>query len=91
MEQDYTGEQAAQDAAVEGIQLKVVRLLKAKKGFVLLSRRWVVEPSFAWTGRFRRLARDYERLAETFVGLHLVTFAVLMLKQFVGLESANTL
>ncbi len=62
VDQGYTGEQAAQDAAAEGIQLEVVKLPQAKKGFVLLPRRWVVERSFAWTGRFRRLARDYERL-----------------------------
>ena len=48
----------------------------------------VVEHSLAWTARFRRLVRDYERLAQTLVGLHLVAFATLMLKRFVGLESA---
>jgi transposase len=85
VDQGYTGEQAAQDAAAEGIQLEVVKLPEAKKGFVLLPRRWVVERSFAWTGRFRRLARDYERLAETLVGLHLVAFAVLMLRRFAHL------
>ena len=80
--QGYTGEQAAQDAAAEGIQLEVVKWPQAKRGFVLLPRRWVVERSFAWTGRFRRLARDYERLQETLVGLHLVAFAILMLGRF---------
>lgn len=82
VDQGYTGEQAAQDAADEGIQLEVVKLPQAKKGFVLLPRRWVVERSFAWTGRFRRLARDYERLAETLVGFHLIAFAILMLRRF---------
>lgn len=66
----------------------MVKLPEAKKGFILLPRRWIVERSFAWTARFRRLVRDYERLAETLVGFHLVAFAILMLKQFVGLESA---
>ena len=82
MDQGYTGEQAAQDAAEEGIQLEVVKLPEAKKGFVLLPRRWVVERSFAWAGRFRRLARDYERLGETKVCFHLVAFAILMLRRF---------
>ena len=86
VDQGYTGEQAAQDAADEGIQLEVVKLPEAKKGFVLLPRRWVVERSFAWTGRFRRLARDYERLAETLVGFHLIAFAILMLRRFAELE-----
>ncbi|WP_155604466.1 transposase, partial [Xanthomonas translucens] len=52
---------------------------EAKKGFVLLPRRWVVERSFGWVNRFRRLARDYERLPETLAGLHFVVFTVLML------------
>jgi transposase len=45
----------------------------------------VVERSFAWMGRFRRLAREYERLAQTLVGLHFLAFAILMLKRFVTL------
>jgi len=57
--------------------LEVVKLPTAKHGFVLLPRRWVVERSFAWMARFRRLARDYERLAETLAGLHFVAFAIL--------------
>ncbi|MBD3883719.1 IS5 family transposase [Phormidium tenue FACHB-886] len=85
VDQGYTGEQAVQDAAAEGIQLEVVKLPEARKGFVLLPRRWVVEQSFAWAGRFRRLARDYERLAQTLVGLHLVAFAILMLRRFAEL------
>ena len=50
----------------------------AKRGFVLLPRRWVVERSFAWGARFRRLARDYERLETTLKGLHYIAFATLM-------------
>jgi transposase len=56
---------------------------------VLLPRRWVVERSFAWTARFRRLAQDYQRLAETLVGLHLLAFAVLVLKRFAQLSSQS--
>jgi transposase len=50
---------------------------------VLLPRRWVVERRFAWMARFRRLARDYERLPEVLAGLHFFAFAMLMLKRFV--------
>ena len=85
VDQGYTGDQAAQDAAAHHMQLKVVKLPEAKKGFVLLPKRWVVERSFAWSGRFRRLARDYERLAQTIAGLHVIAFAILMLKRFVAL------
>ncbi len=79
VDQGYTGDAPAQEAKAHGIQLEVVKLPQAKRGFVLLPRRWVVEHSFAWTTRFRRLVRDYERLPATLAGLHLVVFACLML------------
>jgi hypothetical protein len=66
-------------AAAHGVKLEVVKLPDAKRGFVLLPRRWVVERSFAWMARFRRLARDYERLPTTLAGLHFIAFACLML------------
>jgi transposase len=83
VDQGYTGEQPAQDAQAQGIRLEVVKLPTAKRGFVLLPRRWVVERSFGWMARFRRLARDYERLPETLAGLHFLAFAMLMLKRFI--------
>lgn len=83
VDQGYTGEQPAEDAQAHGIRLEVVKLPTAKRGFVLLPRRWVVERSFAWTTRFRRLARDYERLSETLVGLHFLAFAILLAKRFI--------
>lgn len=79
VDQGYTGEDAKQAAEQHGIHLEVVKLPEAKKGFVLLPRRWVVERSFAWAARFRRLARDYERLPETIAALHFVVFAILTL------------
>src|SRR6266581_2078029 len=79
VDQGYTGDAPAHAAASNGMQLEVVKLPLAKHGFVLLPRRWVVERSFAWVARFRRLARDYERLPETLAGLHFVAFACLML------------
>ena len=85
VDQGDTGAQAAADAATEGIKLVVVKLPEAKRGFVLLPRRWVVERSFAWAARFRRLARDYERLPATLAGLHFLAFAIVMLKRFVTL------
>jgi transposase len=65
--------------------LEVVKLPEAKRGFVLLPRRWVVERSFAWLAKFRRLARDYERLPETVAALHFVAFACLMLHRIIPL------
>lgn len=85
LDQGYTGDKPAQAAAEQGIQLIVVKLPDIKKGFVLLPRRWVVERSFGWMARFRRLSRDYERLPDTLKGLHFLVFAVLMLTRFVRL------
>jgi transposase len=79
VDQGYTGEAAAAAAAQHGVKLEVVKLPQAKRGFVLLPRRWVVERSFAWMARFRRLARDYERLPTTLAGLHFIAFACLVL------------
>jgi transposase len=81
----YTGAAPAEAAADHGIALEVVKLPDAKKGFVLLPRRWVVERSFAWASRFRRLVRDDERLPETVAGLHFLAFAMLMIHKIVTL------
>jgi transposase len=87
VDQGYTGENAAQAAQQHGIELEVVKHTEAKRGLVLLPRRWVVERSFAWVARFRRIARDYERLAKTLEGFHYLAFAILMLARLICLAS----
>ena len=79
VDQGYTGEAAAEAARQHGICLEVVKHPMARRGFVLLPRPWVVERSFAWAARFRRLVRDYERLELSLKGLHYIAFACLML------------
>jgi transposase len=86
VDQGYTGDQPAQDAAAHGMHLEVVTLPEAKQGFVLLPRRWVVERSFAWAARCRRLARDDERLPATLAGFHVLAFAIRWLTRFVALR-----
>lgn len=81
VEQGYTGEQPAEEAEARGIRLEVVKHEGAKRGFVLLPRRWVVEGDLAWASRFRRLVKDYERLSDILAGLHFVAFACLFLRQ----------
>ena len=83
VDQGNTGPNAAEAAGEHGIRLEVVKHPLAKRGFVLLPRRWVVERSFAWVARFRRLARDYERLDTTLKGLHYIAFAILMTTRLV--------
>lgn len=90
VDQGYTGEKPAAAAEEYGMRLEVVKLAAAKKGFVLLPRRWVVERSFGWMSRFRRLVRDYECLAQTLIGFHLIAFVMLMVRQYlsIGFKSA---
>ena len=80
-DQGYEGEKPAEAAARQGVDLIVAKLPEAKKGFVLLPKRWIVERSFAWATRFRRLVRDYKRYASSLAGWHLVAFVCLMLRQ----------
>jgi transposase len=89
VDQGYTGDDPAADAAARGIRLEVIKLPEAKRGFVLLPRRWVVERSFAWAARFRRLAKDYERLPETFAGLHFLAFACLMVHRLISVVAQS--
>ncbi len=81
VDQGYSGPKPADAARAYGIDLEVVKAPQAKRGFVLLPHQWVVERSFAWATRCRRLVKDYERYASTLAGLHMVAFVCLMLKQ----------
>ena len=56
----YQGETAACAAAQEGLRLEIVTRDPGTRGFAVLPRRWVVERTFAWLGRNRRLAKDFE-------------------------------
>jgi transposase len=89
VDEGYEGETAAAAAAPHGIALVVVTLPEAKRGFVLLPKRWVVERSFAWSARFRRLTRDFERLPEVLAGLHFLAFACLMLHKLIHLYASS--
>jgi len=88
VDQGYTGPNAAEAAQQHGIRLEVVKHPMAKRGFVLLPRRWVVERSFAWAARFRRLARDYERLPQTLKGIHFIAFAILMTTKLIKIATS---
>ncbi len=78
-DQGDTGAQVAADAAAHGVALEVVCHPAARRGFVLLPRRWMVEWSFAWMARFRRVARDRERTKHVLAGWHWVAFVSLLL------------
>lgn len=67
------------------IQLEVSKHSEGKRGFILSPRRWLVERSFAWAVRFRRLAPDYERLAITFGAFHVLVFGCLIIASLLRL------
>ena len=81
VDQGYTGERAAEAARAEGIELCVVKLDEAKKGFVLLPKRWVVERSFAWLEKCRRLWKNCERKLNTSLNMVVLAFLALLLKR----------
>jgi transposase len=83
--QGDTGARARQDAADQRMRLEVVKRPQAKKVFVRLPRRWVVERSFGWAARFHCLARGYERWPGMLAGWHVLAFSILMLTHFVAL------
>jgi transposase len=89
VDEGYTGDEPFAAAAAHGIRLEVIKLPEVKHGFVLLPRRWVVERTFAWAARFRRLARDFERLPETFAGLHFIAFACLMAHRMLAVAAQS--
>ena len=89
VDEGYTGERAAEEAEAHGMRLEVVKHSEAKRGFVLLPRRWVVERDFAWAARFRRLVKDYERLPAVLAGLHFVAFACFFLRQATSILGAG--
>jgi transposase len=60
-DQDYTGQQPADDALAHVTHLQVVKPPEVKHGSLLLSRRWIVQRSFAWNMCFRRLVCEHER------------------------------
>ena len=58
---------AAAVAKVPVLRMEIVKRSDNVKGFVVQPRRWVVERTFSWFGRNRRLAKDFENLADTLV------------------------
>ena len=63
------------------VDLEIVPKPTGQKGFVLVPRRWVVERTFAWLGRYRRLSKDYEYYCETQQALIYLAMSHLMLRR----------
>jgi putative transposase len=61
--------------------IKVVNRPKGSRGFILLPKRWVVERSLAWLGRYRRNSKDYERLTESSAVMIQISMIQLMVQR----------
>ena len=82
-DQQYEGSAVLWALAVGRWVVEVVRRVPGAKGFQLMPRRWVVERTFAWLGRYRRLSKDYEYLthsSEAMIYLAMVNLMVHRLK-----------
>jgi transposase len=77
----YQGAVAAAAAAAERLRLEIVKRPADLKGFAVLPRRWVVERSFAWLSRNRRLAKDFERLIEVSTAMVILAIIQLLLRR----------
>ncbi len=74
----YVGELVEWVKAFAGWVLEVVKRPKDQKGFVVLPRRWVVERTLGWLGRYRRLSKDYEERSESSEAIILIAMINLM-------------
>ncbi|MFO1234379.1 MAG: IS5 family transposase [Rivihabitans pingtungensis] len=79
VDQGYTGDTAANEAGEHGVELHVVKLPEAKRGFVLLPRRWVVERSFGWAACLGVWPESHEKLPQTLAFNCNMAFAMPML------------
>ena len=72
-----------------GIPLEIVKRSDTVKGFYVLPKRWIVERTYGWLGRCRRLAKDYENLSRSHVGFIILAMIRLMLRRIVRLAGAT--
>src|SRR5215203_3566066 len=77
----YQGETAACAAAQEGLRLSIVTRDPGLRGFAVLPRRWLVERTFAWLGRNRRLAKDFETTITSAVTMAYLASLQLLLRR----------
>jgi len=73
----YAGALETWVARFTGWELDIVRRNKGERGFAVLPRRWIVERTFGWLGRYRRLSKDYEFFTQT--GENLIYMAMINL------------
>ena len=85
----YTGTLIVWVKTVCGWVLEIVHRPKDAKGFQVLPRRWVVERTFAWLGKFRRLSKDYEYLPESSVAWVYAAMIHVMARRLARIQAAS--
>lgn len=85
----YSGARTAREVQKDaGIGLQIVKRSDAAKGFNVLPKRWIVERTFGWLGRCRRLAKDFENLARSHAAFLILAMIRLMLRRITKLRNA---
>jgi transposase len=80
----YQGKPTASAVETEaGIPLEIVKRSDTAKGFHVLPKRWIVERTFGWLGRCRRLAKDFENLTRTHAAFVILAMIRIMLRRLV--------
>ena len=86
----YQGAATATEVlALAGIPLEIVKRSDAAKGFVVLPKRWIVERTFGWLGRCRRLTKDFENHARSHAAFVILAMIRLMLRRIVRLRNES--
>ena len=83
----YTGQLIEWVKTHCGWVLEIVKRSDVAKGFQVLPRRWVVERTFGWLGRYRRLSKDYEELTDTSEALIQIAMIRLMMRRLTHVGS----
>ena len=80
----YQGKPTADDVKEQaGIPLEIVKRSDAAKGFYVLPKRWIVERTYGWLNRCRRLVKDYENLTRNHAAFIILAMIRLMLRRIV--------
>ncbi len=88
VDEGYQSKDVAQQVTTDlAIDLEIVPKPAGQKGFVVVPRRWVVERTFAWLGRYRRLSKDYEYDVETSQEMIYLAMSHLMLRRLAKLRT----
>ena len=86
----YQGQRTAEAVQQQaGIPLEIVKRSDIARGFHILPKRWIVERTYGWLGRCRRLAKDYENLTRSHLAFVILAMIRLMLRRIVRLAIAK--